>query len=589
MQPLTVPQVLDTTARRQGDRPAMKVKRNGAWRTTSWREYREQAMRVARGLIALGVQPKQGVAILGFNSPEWVLADVGAILAGAYPAGIYTTSSPEQCQYVAAHCEAAVVLVDDAEQAKKILSKKAELPTVRAIVQWLGEPAGEGVLRWSDLLALGEESLEAALEARIAALHPDDLCTLIYTSGTTGHPKAVMISHDNITWFVDAAVTLHGICEDDVGISYLPMSHVAEQVLTIHAPMRSGGLTFFAESIETLGATLVEVRPTWFFAVPRVWEKMQAKMEAAGATSSPLRRRIARWARSVGLRAGYAEQRGERRPLLYGLADRLVFSKVRQRLGLDRARFCLTSAAPISRSTLEFFLSLGIRVVEAYGQSECSGATTSSTPESYRTGKAGRPFPGTEVKIADDGEILIRGRHVSKGYYKDPDATAATIDSEGWLHSGDIGTIDAEGFLAITDRKKELIITAGGENISPQAVEGQLTSIPVLAQAVVIGDRRKYLAALVTLDPERVAAEAEAAGSPARDVAGAAKCSRFHAHVEKQIEAVNLKLARVQTVKKFVILPSELTVAGGELTPTMKLKRRVIAAKYAREIESLFE
>jgi long-subunit acyl-CoA synthetase (AMP-forming) len=589
MPPQTVSQVLDATARRHGDRPALKVKRGSVWQTLSWREYRERAMRVARGLIALGVQPRQGVAILGFNAPEWVIADVGAILAGAYPAGIYTTSSPEQCQYVASHCEAAVAIVDDAEQARKFLSRKAELPTVHTIVQWSGEPAAEGVLRFSDLLARGDESHQAALDARIAALAVDDVCTLIYTSGTTGNPKAVMISHANCTWVADHAVSVHELRSDDVGISYLPLSHIAEQILTIHAPMRAGGQIVFAESIETLASTLTEVRPTLFFAVPRVWEKIQAKMQAAGAASPPLRRRIAQWARSVGLRAGYAEQRGESRPLLYGLANRLVFSKVRARLGLDRARICVTSAAPISKSTLEFFLSLGIRLMEIYGMSECTGPATTSTPERYRTGKAGWVFPGAEVKIADDGEVLIRGPHVFKGYLKDPEATAAAVDASGWLHSGDIGELDAQGFLSITDRKKELIITAGGENISPQAVEGQLTSIPVVAQAVAVGDRRKYIAALLTLDPERIAAEAEVAGSPARDAASAAGCAKFRAHVEKQIEGVNSKLARVQTVKRFVILPAELTVAGGELTPTMKLKRRVIASKYAKEIESLYD
>jgi long-subunit acyl-CoA synthetase (AMP-forming) len=319
-----------------------------------------------------------------------------------------------------------------------------------------------------------------------------------------------------------------------------------------------------------------------------VWEKIQAKMEAAGAARPALQRRIARWARSVGLRGGYAEQARGARPFTYGLADRLVFSKVKARLGLDRARICVTSAAPISRATLEFFLSLGIPLLEVYGQSECTGPATVSTPGRYRTGKAGWALPGTEVEIAEDGEVLIRGPHVFKGYFKDPEATSAAIDAEGWLHSGDIGEFDRDGFLAITDRKKELLITAGGENVSPQAVEGQLLGIPVVAQAVVVGDRRRYLAALVTLDPERIAAEAEAAGSPARDPSAAARCKAFHAHLHRQIEVVNARLARVQTVKRFAILPSELTIAGGELTPTLKLKRRVILAKYEKEIEELY-
>jgi long-subunit acyl-CoA synthetase (AMP-forming) len=482
-----------------------------------------------------------------------------------------------------------VVVVDGAEQATKVLSRRAALPGVRALVQWSGTPAAPEVLSWEDLLAKGDGEEEVTLDARIAAQRPDDVCTLIYTSGTTGNPKAVMVSHGNLTWIADAGARMHALRAEDIGLSYLPMSHVAEQMLTIHAPMSVGSQIFFAESLETLGATLAEVRPTQFFAVPRVWEKIQAKMEAAGAASPPLRRRIARWARRVGLAAGRAEQRGEPKPWSFPIADRLVFSKVRARLGLDRARLCTSGAAPISRSTLEFFLSLGVRVVEVYGMSECTGPATSSTPERYRTGKAGWIVPGTEVKIADDGEILIRGPHVFQGYLKDPEATAAAIDAEGWLHSGDIGELDAEGFLSITDRKKELLITAGGENVSPQAIEGQLASIPLVSQAVAVGDRRRYIAALITLDPDRIAAEAQAAGSEALDARSAATCARFLKHLEAQVEAVNGRLARVQAVKRFVILPGELTVAAGELTPTMKLKRRVIAAKYASEIESLYD
>jgi long-subunit acyl-CoA synthetase (AMP-forming) len=584
----TIPEALDDVAARHGHRPAMRVKRDGAWQVTSWKEYREQTRRVARALIALGVQRGQGVVILGFNAPEWVLCDVGAIHASALPAGIYTTSSPEQGQYVAHHCEARVAFVDTAEQARKILAEKPRLPSLTTVVQWSGEPAAEGVLRWAEFLALGDEKHDAELAARIKAQSPDDVSTLIYTSGTTGHPKAVMISHGNCTWVGEAVIAVHEFTAEDSSVSYLPLSHIAEQMLTIYVPMTNGAEVSFAESIETVGATLADVHPTGFFGVPRVWEKIQAKIEAAGATTPPLKRRIARWARSVGLRGGYADQAGNSRPWLYGLAERLVFSKVKTRLGLDRAKLCSTGAAPISRSTLEFFLSFGIPILEVYGMSECTGPATVSTPGRYRTGKAGFVLPGTEVRIAEDGEILMRGPHVFKGYLKDPEATAAAIDSEGWLHSGDIGNLDADGFLAITDRKKELLITAGGENVSPQAVEGHLVGIPVVAQAVVIGDRRKYLAALVTLDPERVPVEAEAAGSPARDAAAAAKCEAFRAHLEKQIEAVNRKLARVQTVKRFAILPNELTIAGGELTPTMKLKRRVILAKYEKEIEGLY-
>jgi long-subunit acyl-CoA synthetase (AMP-forming) len=584
----TVLEVLADVALHHGDRVALKVKRSGAWQTLTWSVYRQRALQVGRALVALGVEPRSGVAILAYNAPEWVLADVGAILAGAWPAGIYTTSSVEQCEYILRHCEARVAFTDSAEQSRKLLPLRQKLPTLLTIVQWGGEPVAEGVLDWEAFLAKGEERLQGELDARGSAQKPDDVCTLIYTSGTTGSPKSVMISHANCTWVAETVARVNQLGPDDVGVSYLPLSHVAEQVLTVHGPMQKGGSIAFAQSLDTVAAALVEARPTVFFAVPRVWEKIQARMAAAGASSPPLRRRLVAWARAQGLRGGYAEQTRKAKPLLFGVAERLVFRKVRERLGLDRARICSSGAAPISRDTLEFFLALGIPILEVYGMSECTGPAVLSTPDRYRTGKAGWVVPGSEVKIATDGEILIRGPHVFKGYLHDPEATLATIDAEGWLHSGDIGVMDAEGFLQITDRKKELIITAGGENVSPQLVEGHLLSIPVVAQAVVVGDRQKHLAALLTLDPDKVKAVAEAAGSPARDAGEAADCAAFRTHLHQQIEQVNQRLARVQGVKKFAILKKELSIEGGELTPTMKLKRRVIHSKYQDVIDKLF-
>jgi long-subunit acyl-CoA synthetase (AMP-forming) len=397
-----------------------------------------------------------------------------------------------------------------------------------------------------------------------------------------------MITHTNVVWTAQSLIETVGFGPDEVTVSYLPMSHVAEQMVSIHGPMAMGALVYFAESLEKLGENLIEIRPTLFLGVPRVWEKIQAKMVAAAASAPPLRRKLVAWAKGVGLAGGYAEQRGERKPLLYPLAKRLVFDKVRKRLGLDRARICVTSAAPISKDTLEFFLSLGIPIFEVYGMSECTGPATYSPPERYRTGKCGMCIPGAELKIAEDGEICMRGKHVFRGYLKDPDATRNAIDEDGWLHSGDIGTVDAEGFVQITDRKKDLLITAGGENIAPQVLEGYLKAIPVVAQAVVIGDRRKYLSALVTLDTERVAKEAEIAGSSARTVTDAAKCRTFRRHLEKQIDAVNARLARVQTIKKFEIIPTEFSIEGGELTPTLKIKRKVVNEKYRAQIEALY-
>jgi long-subunit acyl-CoA synthetase (AMP-forming) len=584
----TVIGVLEETARRHPDRPAFQAKRDGAWRTTTWREYRDRVMQTARGFTALGLEPRQGVAILGFNRPEWFLADVGAIAAGGLPAGIYTSSSAEQCQYIAHHCEAAVVVVENAVHLETLLSIRPQLPRLKAIVLMEGDSPEPGVLSWAALLAGGAQVPESVLRQRIDAQEPDDPATLIYTSGTTGPPKAVTISHRNITWMARKVVEEYGFGVRDRLISYLPLSHIAEQMLSIHSTMASGGASAFAESFEAVGANLREIRPDSFFSVPRVWEKMQAAIEAASLESRGVKRAILAWARGQGRAGGQAEQDGRSKPLLYGVARALVFRRLRKRLGLDRARVCSVSAAPIARETLDFFLSLGIPIMEIYGQSECTGPATFSMPDRYRLGRAGRAVPGTEIEVAPDGEILVRGPHVFLGYYKDPEATREAKRADGFLHTGDIGDLDEQGFLRVTDRKKELIITSGGKNIGPQVLEARLKQIPVVAHAVVVGERRNYVAALFTLDPQRTPGVAESVGSPARDVVSAAACAVFHAWLEREVERVNAGLARYESIKRFAVLPHEFTIQGGELTPTLKLKRRVVYQKYAAEIERLY-
>jgi long-subunit acyl-CoA synthetase (AMP-forming) len=594
----TVSEVLERTARTHGGRAALKAKRDGQWQATSWNEYRDQAKLVARGFLRLGLQPRDGVVIMSYNRPEWFLADLGAILAGGLPAGIYISSTPEQCQYIAEHAEASVAVVENEQYLRIFLSIRDRLPKLKAIVLMTGEASadgGDGVCTWNRLLALGGEVPGADLQARIDAQKPEDLCTLIYTSGTTGPPKAVMLTHHNVTWTARRVVEAYDVSERDDMLSYLPLSHIAEQIVSLHCPMSTGACSWFAEGMEQLADNLREVRPQFFFAVPRVWEKMQAGIQAAGSKNPPLKKKIAAWARGLGLEAGEAMEAGRRdRPFLYGLVHKLVFSKVHARLGLDRARVCATSTAPISVETLRFFLSLGIPIMEVYGMSECTGPATFSTPDRFRLGKVGYAIAGTEIRIAEDGEVMMRGPHVFPGYFKNEEATREALDAEGWLHSGDIGELDGvegvegQGFLRITDRKKELIITSGGKNVGPQILENKLKQIPVVSQAVVVGDRRNYLAALLTLDPLRAPIEAEAAGSPHRDPKDLAGCAVFHTHLEKQVEEVNRTLARYETIKRFAILPRELSIEEGELTPTLKLKRRVIHQNHAEEIERLY-
>jgi len=588
--PLTVMQVLDNAVRMWPSLPAMKHKKNGTWHETTWRDYRDKVRLVARAFIKLGMQPHQGVSIIGNNSPEWFIADIAAIYAGGVPAGIYTTSSAEQCQYITDHCDAAVAIVENKTQLGKFLSVRDQMPKLKAIVviDGAGADPAHGIYAFEALYALGAELPEAELEARIAAQKPEEMATLIYTSGTTGPPKAVMITHDNMTWTAAITLPLIDMRPGESILSYLPLSHIAEQLVSIHGPMVAGVTVWFAESMEKLPDNLREVRPHAFLGVPRVWEKIQGKVMAAGAANKGLKKKIATWARGMGLKGGYAEQEGKAKPFGYGLADKLVFSKVREKLGLDRSRFQITAAAPIGKATLEFFLSLGIPIYEVYGMSECTGPATVSLPGKYKTAKAGFTLPETELKIAADGEICMRGRHVFLGYLKNEESTAETIDSEGWLHSGDIGVIDPDGFLRITDRKKDLLITAGGENVAPQVIEGMLKAIPIVSQAVVLGDRMKFLTALVTLDVDRLVTDTAAAGSPAKTMAEAAKCPKFNAWMMQQVEAVNERLARVQTIKKVTILGSELSVEGGEMTPTMKVKRKVVNEKYKGEIAAMY-
>jgi long-subunit acyl-CoA synthetase (AMP-forming) len=582
----TVFDVLQAAALEHGEVPALREKRAGEWVTTTWAQYRDQVVETARGFLALGLEPGRGVAILGANRPRWFLADLGAIAAGGIPVGIYTTSTPDQSTYVAGHAGAQIAILENPSYVAQL--DRSRLPDLGAVVLMEGEAAEPGILTWDELRSRAAETDVAAVERRIAAQAPDDGCTLIYTSGTTGRPKGVLLSHHNIVWTAGQVAGAFDITPGEVVLSYLPLSHVAEQVVSLHAPMAVAATTWFAESLETLGENLREARPHFFFGVPRVWEKIQARMQAAGAAAPAWKRRLASWAKGVGLAAGYAEQRGERRPWSYPLADRLVFSKVRERLGFDRARVCSTSAAPIALDTLEYFLSLGIPILEVYGMSECTGPATFSLPDRYATGKAGFAIPDTELRLAGDGEILMRGPHVFLGYYKDPEATAETVDGEGWLHSGDVGSLDEAGFLAVTDRKKEILITSGGKNVAPQPIEARLKGIQGVGQAVVVGDGQRYLAALLVLDPDTLEATAKAAGSPARTLEEASACPRIRAFLETGVEAVNRDLARYESIKSFAVLAEQLTVETGELTPTMKLKRRAIRERRAAEIAGLY-
>ncbi|PPE72106.1 long-chain fatty acid--CoA ligase [Solimonas fluminis] len=587
--PGTVIEAFTATARRLASKPALRHKRDGRWHTLSFREYHAEVMTVARAFIRLGLRPGETVSILGGNSPQWLIADLAAIAAGGVAAGIYATSSAGQCQYVAEHSGSAIVVVEDSSQLAKLLAVRASLPGLQAIVLMKGDSDLAGVHGWERLYDLAETVPEAQLEARLAAQRPGDLATLIYTSGTTGTPKAVMLSHDNLLWTARGAAGLLRAREGQDWLSYLPLSHVAEQMLTLHVPIHVGSCVWFAESLERLPANLPEVRPHSFLGVPRVWEKIQARLQGLEAQAPFARRWLMRWARGVGRAAARAQERGGRPPALLPVADRLVLSKLRAGLGLDRAHHCATGAAPIAADTAAFFAGLGLPLYEIYGQSESTGACTMGGPGRHRSGSVGQPWDGLQLRLDTDGEILLRGPCVFMGYLHNEQATREALDESGWLRTGDVGRMDAEGFLHLVDRKKELIITAGGENISPAHVEGEMKSIPAVGQVCVIGDRRRYLVALFTLDPLLLPAVAQAAGSLATTAAEAAGCPAFTGWFAAQVEQVNRRLARVQTIKRWALLPEPFSLQNGELTPTMKTRRAAILQRHAAVIEGLYD
>ena len=429
---------------------------------------------------------------------------------------------------------------------------------------------------------------DAAFDARLAAIEPTQLGTLIYTSGTTGPPKGVMLSHGNLAWTAAVAKKIVDVRPTDAMLSYLPLSHIAEQMFTIHAAATAGYAVYFAESIDKVPDNLKEVQPHLFFGVPRIWEKFHAGIAAKLREAPPLKRALVDWAMRVGRRTS-ADKCARRQPsgllaLQYALANRLVFAKLKPAVGLARARLCVSGAAPIAPDVLEFFSALDIIVHEVYGQSEDCGPTSFNLPGATDLTSVGRPIPGVEVRIAADGEILVRGPNVFMGYYKDPAATAETL-VDGWLHSGDLGELTPDGFLRITGRKKEIIITAGGKNITPKNIEAALKQSPLINEATVIGDRRKYLTALFTLDPD---AAAKFATDHHLNGHALHTDPTLIAAIQRHVESVNAQLARVEGIKRFCVLPRNLTVEDGELTPTLKVKRAVVQQHFAPEIEAMY-
>lgn len=580
------------------DAPAYYVRDADGWQATSWKGYVDETRVAARALMALGAG-KAGngsaghqscVCILGFNRPEWAVFDLAAMMVGAAPAGIYTTCSPKEVAYIVGHTESSVVLVEDHAQWEKIKQERGNLPHLRHVVLMQGAAAVDDpmVLTWDAFLAKASECDDEKVDAAVHALKPSDLATLIYTSGTTGPPKGVMLSHENLAWTAANAIELNKVTSEDCALSYLPMSHIAEQMFTLHVPVTAGSQIYFAESIEKVPDNLKEARPTILFAVPRIWEKFYAGVTAKLALATGIKALLVGWAQTTGAAVTALRNEGQEPTgwlaFKYRFFKKKIFTPLRAALGLDRARRCVSGAAPISADIVKFFAGLDILIQEVYGQSEDCGPTSFNNVGATRFGSVGKKLPGVDVKIGDDGEILVKGPNVFMGYFKEPEATAATL-IDGWLYSGDLGRFDEDGYLYITGRKKDLIITAGGKNIAPKNIEGSLKNLGVIGEAVVIGDRRKYLTALISLDAE----EAEKlAAEHGVEVGALADHPDVMKLINDHVEEVNEHLARVEQVKKFTIVGRPFSIEGGELTPTLKVKRNKVNENYSSQIESMY-
>ena len=583
---------LERNARRQGARAAIHDKTTGSWRSRNWREYNLMTRRFGKALIKTGFGEGHPLAILGANRPEWNIAALGAIRVGGIAAGIYTSCSAEEIGYILDHSEAPVIVIENLEQLGRVLDVWDTLPNLKAAIMMEGAGAHDDprVISWDDFLESGDDVSDEDLDARLDALRPDQVADFIYTSGTTGPPKAVMLTHENLEW---TARTIGGTVDlgtEDVALSYLPLSHIAEQTNSLLMPLVFGYPVHFCHNGLELAEYLPEVRPTTFFGVPRVWERFESGIKGKLAEAEGPKAKIADQARKVSARVIAMENAGQTPSGLlaaqYKAADKVVLSKIKAAIGLDRCRVFVSGAAPIPAASLEFFSSIGMTVTELYGQSEGSGPTSTNLVGANRYGTVGRAIPGVEVKIADDGEILVRGKNLFAGYYKNQDATDETL-VDGWLHSGDLGTLDDDGYLSIIGRKKDIIITSGGKNIAPQNIEEALAGIDIVGTPVVVGEQQRFLVALLTLEPEAAARFAEEHGI---DVATMADDPKVRSHIEAAItKDVNPQMARVEHIRNFVILPNEFTTATGELTPTLKVKRNVVNEMYADNIAAAYE
>jgi long-chain acyl-CoA synthetase len=582
---------------RSGDRPAQQFKQAADWRTLTWREVGDVVREVALGLIALGREKGDMIALLSASRAEWVQADFAIFSAGGVTVPVYPTYPPDLIAYVVNDSGAKTIIVEDPAQLAKVLQARDRMPVLEQIIVIAGYDAPQPpkmVMTWESLRRLGREHAAAhksTLAERVASTRPTDLATIVYTSGTTGPPKGVMQTHGNHVAAVTASKQATPVQEGWVHLLFLPLAHSFAR-LESFLGVTHGLTTAFAENLDKVGENLKETRPHFICSVPRVFEKVYGKILAGVEAGSPAKKKIFGWAVSVGRDVSRHQQRGQPVPATLELkrkvAHKLVFSKLHAALG-GRLQWAVSGGAPLARDIAEFFHAAGILLLEGYGLTETCPALTFNRPDRFKFGSVGQTLPGVQLRIAEDGEILARGPNIATlGYYKQPEATREVFDPDGWFHTGDIGAVDQDGFLVITDRKKDLIVTAGGMNIAPQNIENLLKADPFISQVMVYGDRRPYPVALITINPEELSKFARQQGILTSEAAVIVKHPKVAERVGRTVEEKNTQLQSYAKIKRFTVLPTDFTLDGGELTPTLKVKRKVVSQKYKDAIEELY-
>ncbi|NIM43025.1 MAG: AMP-binding protein [Hydrogenophaga sp.] len=597
----TIPALFWNAVKARGPKVWMRQKDMGLWRSWTWDQTGQAVREIAHGLMALGFAPKDTASILSNTTIEWVLTDLAVLSAGGVANGIYPTDAPDQVHYLCEDSRTSVLFVEDEEQLDKALAVRERLPLLKKIVvidmEGLRDFRDGQVISLDALRALGREHLAQhpqMLEQRVAGVRAEDLAILVYTSGTTGKPKGAMHSHQGLVYTVRGYNTLIARDENDECMCFLPLCHIAERMGGEYFSLYTGARLNFVENPETVPENVREIAPTVFTAVPRVWEKFYSGVMIALKEASRLQQAAYAWAIGVGQRVADHVLKGEAVPaglkLRFRLARLLVLDNVRKLIGIHRSRFLVTGAAPISPELVRWYLALGVPMLEVWGMTETCGASTGVPAQRIKPGSIGPAAQYNEVKLdPQTGEILVRGPNVFMGYLNLPEKTAETIDADGWLHTGDVGVVDEEGFFRITDRMKDIIITAGGKNVTPSEIENQLKFSPYITDAVVIGDQRPYLTVIIMIDQENVEKFAQDHDVPFSNYASLTRAPEVQALIQGELDRVNRKFARVEQVKKFFLLDTQLTAEDEELTPTMKLKRKLVQKKYADRIEAMYQ